>query len=344
MTADTRYQKGREEKMGIKNEKALSNSPPFEHDEGWWDAVLADEPMIDMEVKVTPAMDSGEIDLLVDPDEQMEGQKKTSSSSVNWVKIRKLFTNDEIIKMNVVGYNRGGILVAVEDVHGFVPASHLIDIPSDISDDDREPYLMSYLDRQISLKVIECDSDNERIVFSERAAQAKEGQRKQILKTLKNGDVVCGKVTNVTSFGAFVDLGGLEGLIHVSELSWGRVSEPSEVIRVDDNVESMVLEVSEDKCRIALSLKRLKENPWISIAEKISPGDVVDATITSIVKYGAFACLPEGIEGLIHISSMNFPHGCKHIDEFLYEGQPVRVCVLNFDANKRRLGLELEEF
>ncbi len=339
MTADLRLEKEREGKgMEINNKKVVTGKPPSEPDEGWWAAVLADEPLVEMETYRAPA---------ILPEEAMQekvGRTKPSGSSVNWDKVRKLFIDDEIIKMNVVGHNRGGILVATDDIHGFVPASHLIDIPPDISEDDREQYLTSYLDRKISLKVIECDSDKERIVFSERAAQAKEGQRKQLLRTLNEGDVVSGTVTNVTGFGAFVDLGGLEGLIHVSELSWGRVSHPSEVVKVNDEVETVVLQVSEDKCRIALSLKRLEENPWVSLAENLSRGDVVDAEITCIVKYGAFARLPEGVEGLIHISSMNFPSDCKHIDDFLFEGQPVRVCVLNIDADKRRLGLKLERY
>ena len=337
MTADLRLEKNREgNNMGDNDRKTLQGSPPAEPDEGWWAAVLADEPLVDIETSPTPEFQAREEPL------GKSHPSKTASSSVNWDKVRKIFINDEIIKMNVVGHNRGGVLVAAEDIHGFVPASHLIDIPSDISDDDREQYLTSYLDRKISLKVIECDSTKERIVFSERAAQAEEGQRKHLLETLNEGDVVSGTVTNVTSFGAFVDLGGLEGLIHVSELSWGRVNDPADLIHVNDEVETVVLQVSENQCRIALSLKRLEDNPWISLAERLAPGDTVDATITSIVKYGAFARLAEGVEGLIHISSMNFPSGCKHIGGFLEKGQPVKVCVLNIDAEKRRLGLKLE--
>jgi small subunit ribosomal protein S1 len=145
----------------------------------------------------------------------------------------------------------------------------------------------------------------------------------------------------VTDFGAFVDLGGLEGLIHVSELSWGRVQHPSEILCVNDEVEVQVLQVSEEEGRIALSLKRLEENPWEVLSRKLSPGDQIEAVISSIVKYGAFARLEEGVEGLIHISSMNFPKGCTHIDDFLYEGLPVNVSVIQIDPQKRRLGLRL---
>jgi small subunit ribosomal protein S1 len=203
---------------------------------------------------------------------------------------------------------------------------------------------MQYVDRNVSLKIIECEPEKKRIVFSERAALAGEGQRRHLLSSLQPGDVVCGIVTNVTHFGAFVDLGGLEGLIHVSELSWGRVQRPADIVKVGDEVQTLILQVAEDKGRIALSLKRLDSNPWDVLAQNLAPGDSVPATISSIVKYGAFARLEEGVEGLIHISSMNFPNGCTHIDDFLYEGQTVNVCVLHIDPRKRRLGLKLESY
>lgn len=308
---------------------------PGEPDEGWWAAVLADEPQIDHEE---------EVDF---PGPQMADApdfEEKATSPVNWGRIQKIYSEDEIVDLNVVGYNRGGILVAGDDIHGFVPASHLIEVPSEASEDEREHYFMGYLDRNISLKIIECERGKERIVFSERAALAGEGQRRHLLSCLKSGDVVSGVVTNVTDFGVFVDLGGLEGLIHVSELSWGRVQHPSDVLTVGDEINSIVLQVSEDRGRIALSYKRLDENPWDVLAQKLSPGDVIQAVVTSIVRYGAFAKLEEGVEGLIHISSMNFPGGCTHIDDFLYEGQSVNVSILHIDARKRRLGLKLESY
>ena len=321
--------------MNTQDDAFDKSGESVEPDEGWWAAVLADEPMIDTskrEVRLSPAQ------------KPVVDHADSTKLSINWEKVKDLFSKDEIIGLNVIGYNRGGVLVAAEDIQGFVPASHLIDLPANLSEGEREPYLMSYLERTISLKVIECECHHERVVFSERAALAGEGQRKHLLNSLVEGDVVWGTVTNVTSFGVFVDLGGLEGLIHVSELSWGRVDDPANILKVDDQIETLVLQVSEDEGRIALSLKRLKENPWIILANQLSPGDIIDAEISSIVKYGAFARLPEGIEGLIHISSMNFPEGCEYIDEFLYEGQPVKACVLDMDPVKHRLGLKLEGY
>ena len=327
--------KNREEPlMNFQNQNSCDNFPD-EPDENWWAALLADEPPV-----------IGAPEILYGPRINVEKPKKIRKkrASVDWEKAYRVFQNDEIISLRVVGCNRGGLLVSDESLHGFVPASHLIDIPGEISDDVREHYLTSYVDREISLKIIECEQDLERVVLSERAALAEEGKRKQLLENLCEGDIVSGIVTNITSFGAFIDLGGLEGLAHVSELSWGRVVDPSEVLKVDDHVEAMVLQISESEAKIALSIKRLKENPWEKVAQKLSPGDIIDAMISNIEKYGAFARLEEGIEGLIHISTINFPNSCYDIEDFLCEEQPVKVRVLNIDPKKRRLGLKLESY
>lgn len=332
-------------RLGNHEDRPLANHPdeiiereilppkPDEPDETWWAAVLADEPSI-----------PEHIDFVELPGLDLLHQEKSDQKGVliNWEKVIKLFADDEIVLLNVVDYNRGGVLVEADDIAGFVPASHLIDLPVDVDEEEREIYLCSYLGRHISLKVIECEPQKERIVFSERAALAGAGQRKELLRSLAEGDIVSGYVTNVTSFGVFVDLGGLEGLIHVSELSWGRVQHPSTILKVGDLVQTMVIQIFEDQSRIALSLKRLKKNPWDLLGRKLSPGDVVDAVISSIVKYGAFARLDEGIEGLIHISSMALPEGCRRIDEFLNEGQLVKVSIISIDTHKRRLGLKLE--
>jgi small subunit ribosomal protein S1 len=306
---------------------------PEDLDENWWAAVLADEPLgVEEEDQDTPLVAEGSF--LNKPEQDLP--------LVNWDRVNHLFKNDEIIQLNVVSFNRGGLLVEGYDVHGFVPASHLVDLPMNINEEDREQYFNSYLDREIPLKVIECDPEKERIVFSERAALAGAGKRKDLLNSLAEGDVVRGVVTNITNFGVFVDLGGLEGLIHVSELSWGRVQHPSLILKMGAEIETMVVEVMEDRGRVALSLKRLEKNPWDNLSRQISPGDVLDAVITSIVKYGAFARLDEGVEGLIHISTIEFPANCSRIDDLLFEGQTVKVGVINIDAQKRRLGLRLE--
>jgi small subunit ribosomal protein S1 len=297
-------------------------------DEGWWASILADEVA------------------------QVESSKEAATKpaahpalpKVNWDQVRALYDHDEIVVMQVQGYNRGGLLVQGNGIQGFVPVSHLVKMPIGLDEDKRRLILAEYVDRMLELKVIECEPSQERIVFSERAALAGEGRRKQLFHALKIGEVVVGTVTNVTDFGAFVDLGGVEGLIHMSELSWGRVQHPCEVLHIGQEVNTQVLQVSEENARVALSLKRLQANPWETLVKRYKPGDVVPATVTTIMRFGVFARLDEGVEGLIHISSISLPHGVRELDKIISPGQEIQVRILHVDAERRRLGLGLVAF
>ena len=293
-------------------------------DEGWWASVLADEDTF----SATRA-------------EAQSRSQTNGMASVDWDHVQDLFEQDEIITLQVTGYNRGGLLVQGELMQGFVPVSHLIDVPTTLSEDERQNRLAGYVGRTLDLKVIECEPSLERIVLSERAALAGEGRRKQLFQSLRVGQRVQGHVTNVTDFGVFVDLGGVEGLIHVSELSWGRVQHPGDICAIGDPVETLVLQVCEETSRVALSLKQLTANPWEHMNEAHHPGEVVPAEVTAIMRFGAFARLPEGVEGLIHISSITLPEGIKNLEYSLHVGQPVQVRILHVDANRRRLGLGL---
>lgn len=302
----------------------LEDEQPPMLDEGWWSSVLSDEDAHNASHKEAAPKASVQPLLNV----------------VDWPHVQDLYEHDVIIELQVHGYNRGGLLVQGEGVQGFVPVSHLVEMPNGASDEERRRILAGYLGRTLQLKVIECEPSQERIVLSERAALAGEGRRKQLFRTLKPNEVVTGTVTNVTDFGVFVDLGGVEGLIHVSELSWGRVQCPSEVLRVGQEVSAIVLQISEENARVALSLKRLYPNPWEKLLECYKPGDVVPATVTSIMRFGAFARLDEGVEGLIHISSISLPEGVD-LEHFLEPGQYIRVRILHIEAERRRLGLGL---
>jgi small subunit ribosomal protein S1 len=293
-------------------------------DEGWWASVLADEEAYATQQKSSP------------PKTPAPGLV-----TVDWKRVQTLFEKDEVVSLEVYGYNRGGVLVQGNGIQGFVPISHLVDMPCNASEEDRRQVLNEYVGRSLDLKVIECEPAQERIVLSERAALAGQGRRRQLFNMLKSGEIVHGTVTNVTDFGVFVDLGGLEGLIHVSELSWGRVQHPSVILKVDQPVDALVLMVSEENGRVALSLKRLQANPWELLVNNYQAGDVVPATITAIMRFGAFARLQEGVEGLIHISTIHMPPGRKDLEGYLSVGQPVKVRVLHIDAERRRLGLGL---
>jgi small subunit ribosomal protein S1 len=226
-------------------------------------------------------------------------------------------------------------------MYGFVPFSHLIDLAGKNELVDRDRSLEGYTGRSLNLKVIECVPEDGRIVFSERAALAEPGQRAQLFNNIQPGQRITGQVTNITDFGVFVDLGGVEGLIHISELSWGRVIHPSQLVHLSQELEVMVLELAPERCRVALSLKRMLPNPWEDAGNLFPGGSVVSAVITSVVTYGAFARLEAGVEGLIHASEMPLEPG-QPVKEFLSEGQPVRVRVLHVDPAHQRMGLSLK--
>jgi small subunit ribosomal protein S1 len=179
------------------------------------------------------------------------------------------------------------------------------------------------------------------VVFSERAAQSEPGKRAALFNALRPGQRVRGVVTNVTDFGVFVDLGGVEGLIHISELSWGRVSHPSRLVKMGDMIEVQVLDLAPERCRVALSLKRLQKNPWENANVEFPEGQVLPATITSILSFGAFARLESGVEGLIHASEIPAA-GAAPVKEILSEGQQVRVRVLHVDVPHQKLGLSMK--
>jgi small subunit ribosomal protein S1 len=300
--------------------------PPI--DESWWSALLAEEERLQSQSSDHPVLS---------PDQDTVNQPV----AVNWPQARKIFDQDEAIDLYVTGFNRGGLLVEGNDIQGFVPISHLVDLSRERIEEEREELLSEYVGQSLLLKVIECDPERGRIVLSQRAALAEPGKRNQLLDSLECGEHVWGTVTNITDFGVFVDLGGLEGLVHVSELSWGRVRHPSDTVNLGEKVEVYVINVDGDRSRVALSMKRLFPNPWESVENRYRPGQITDAIITSILPFGAFARLEEGLDGLIHVSEMGQLNEAMKPSDILSEGQQVRVRILQVDATKQRLGLSL---
>lgn len=314
-------------------------------DDTWWSALLAEEERYtaqENKPQSYPTVSSPPPLQTPDEDRKPVGHHPgKAGGKMNWRNAQKLFLQDEVVRLRVLGTNRGGLLVSGSDVHGFVPVSHLVDIPANASIPEREKLLGAYVGRLLPLKIIECDPERGRLIFSQRAALAGDGQRNLLLDQLRDGIHARGVVTNITNFGAFVDLGGVEGLIHISELSWGRVQHPDEVIHVGDEIETVVLSLDKNSCRVALSLKRLYPNPWETAAERYFPGLVVDAIITSVVPFGAFARVEEGLDGLIHASGMQIDLEQGKTASLLQEGQQVKVRVLHCDPKRQRLGLSL---
>ena len=312
--------------------KILAGEPPV-LDEGWWVSVLAEEES--MRMPAAPRKPKG-------VEKPVESEKKPEEAHLppmDWTRIKELFQTDAIITLDVSGFNRGGVLVQGEDLYGFVPFSHLIGLVG-TDPAERDHLLQGYVGQKLHLKVIECVPEDGRVVFSERAAQAEPGRRSKIFNTLQAGQRVTGTVTNITDFGAFVDLGGVEGLIHISELSWGRVIHPSHIVKLGEEVEALVLDIAAERCRVALSLKRLSPNPWANAAEQFAVNAVLPATITTVLSYGAFARLDAGIEGLIHASEMPIAEGVP-VKQYLTEGQRVNVRVLHIDPARQRMGLSM---
>lgn len=312
--------------------KQENENPMPSVDESWWESVLAEEAR-----HPTHAPNRSQ----TRAENRNEGKADEAPKiTPNWNQVKDLYQHDQIVDLKVTGCNRGGLLVEGQNLYGFVPFSHLVEMAGQVDLSEREKYLETYVGKALRLKVIECVPEDGRIVFSERAAQAEPGKRSELFHSLRAGECVDGTVTNITDFGVFVDLGGVEGLIHISELSWGRVIHPSQIVKMGQTLQVQVLDLSPERCRVALSLKRLAPNPWTKIGSDLSVGDVVPAKVTSVLSYGAFARLDLGVEGLIHASEMPLAEG-QTVKDFLDEGQEVRVRVLHVDSSRQRMGLSM---
>jgi len=304
-----------------------NESPMPVPDESWWASVLAEEGR-----NLPPQPRS---------QKQEARSEEPARPTANWAQVKELYSGDQIVRLRVTGHNRGGLLVEGDGMYGFVPFSHLIDLAGKPEAIDRDRSLEAYVGKNLNLKVIECVPEDGRIVFSERAALAEPGQRTMLFNAIQPGQCVSGQVTNITDFGVFVDLGGVEGLIHISELSWGRVIHPNQVVKLNQKLDVMVLELAPERCRVALSLKRLQPNPWEKADALFGVDSVLPAVITSVVSYGAFARLEAGVEGLIHASEIPLEPG-QPVKEALKEGQPVTVRVLHVDPVQQRMGLSMK--
>jgi small subunit ribosomal protein S1 len=261
----------------------------------------------------------------------------------DWREAEALLESGEIFESAVIGFNRGGVICRVGKVRGFIPASQLVtkgEIKPDTTEDNR---YASMVGKSLWLKVVELDRKRNRLILSERLAQRerRRGRKDELLGELKKGDVRTGRISSLAKFGAFVDLGGADGLIHLSELSWSRVNHPNEVIQVGDEVQVYVLNVDRDRKRIGLSLRRLEPEPWSVVHDRYSVGQVVEGVITKLASFGAFARVDGTLEGLIHISELA-NHRVTHPREVVKEGDVLNLRVIRIDPARRRMGLSLK--
>lgn len=266
----------------------------------------------------------------------------------SWREIEELYHRGALIEGPVVDFNKGGLIVDVKGVRGFVPVSQVLDLRNvtrqEGENEEVTQTLAAMNGRRLPLKIIEINRSRNRLILSERAAvQEQRTLRKdELMDQLEPGQVRKGVVSNLTSFGAFVDLGGADGLVHVSEISYNRVNHPSEVLRVGQDIDVMVLSVDRESKKIALSLKKALPDPWTTVEDRYNVGQVVPAVITKLAKFGAFAKVEEGLEGLIHLSELtDLP--VQDAAQVVQEGQDVNVKIIHINNQRRRLGLSVRQ-
>ena len=283
----------------------------------------------------------------------------------DWKEAQDLFENQQVIKSQISDCNKGGVIVNVGKLRGFVPgsqldASHTIDLQIAIESQSENRSAGStpparptgserwapLVGKTIQLKVIEVDRERNRLILSEKAALRdwRKSQREKLLKELNEGDVRQGRIINLADFGAFVDIGGIDGLVHLSELSWERVDHPRKVVQVGQKIQVYVMNIDRERQRVALSIKRLLADPWDLIEERYQEGQLIEGTITRLAKWGAFASIvgDEAIEGLIHVSELDEGH-ITHPREVVQVDQVVTLRVMSVDANRHRMALSLKQ-
>jgi small subunit ribosomal protein S1 len=279
-----------------------------------------------------------EIDALVLTKEDAEGRlilsKKRARFELAWKRIEEAAESGEPVEGRVIEVVKGGLILDL-GVRGFLPAS-LVDIR-------RVQDLDEFLSQELRCKVIELNRSRNNVVLSRRAVleEERKDQRQRILDKLTPGDVVEGTISNIVDFGAFVDLDGMDGLIHISELSWSHVNHPSEVLEIGQNVRVKVLDIDRDRQRISLGLKQTQTDPWQQVLDSYSEGDVVQGRVTKVVTFGAFVEILPGVEGLVHISELA-QHHVENPREVVSQGDVVNVKIIEVDAERRRLSLSLK--
>ncbi len=260
-----------------------------------------------------------------------------------WQTLREALRGHAWLDVEVTGVNRGGLIVHYRALRGFVPSSHLGAVSPDMDEPTRRGVLANHLGHKMKLRVIELEPNLDRIVFSERAEPEESDEPTElppILTQVQAGETRSGKVTNLTAFGAFVDLGGYEGLIHVSELSWSRVGHPRDLLSIGQEIDVFVINADPAQGRIALSLKRAKSDPWHGIEQRYQVGQIVHGVITNVVQFGAFAKVEDDLEGLIHVSELA-EGSFLHPRNIVREGDKVTARVIGVDGGSRRLALSL---
>ncbi len=257
----------------------------------------------------------------------------------DWERATELESADEAIDVNVIGFNKGGALVDFGRLRGFVPNSQLVSVPRGANRDQQDEIKAQMIGEAITVKVIEVNQRRNRLVLSETAARRE--RRQEILEDLKPGSVVKGRVVKLVDYGAFIDIGGVNGLAHISKLDWQHVNHPSDVLTLGEEIDVRIDDVDIERERISLNRQALLPDPWTTIEEKFNSGDLLTGRVSSVVDYGIFVELPEGITGLVHVSEME-SYNVTDPKAWASEGDELLVRVISVDADRKRIGLSLD--
>lgn len=307
-------------------------------DEHFWEALFAQEDTSSPYQSLETSTLWNDTNLFQHP--SAVNHSPQSDQATPWELAWHVFHADECLELTVRGFNKGGLLVRWNGLQGFVPASQLVDFPQFHLESQRVEALRTWQKKQLRLKIIEVNEAQNRFILSQRAAMINTNDRDRLFDQIKPKQQLQGEVTNLTNFGAFVDLGGVEGLIHISELSWSRVLHPSDVLQPGQQVTVRVLNIDADHGRIALSLKRLKNDPWENVEQRYQIDQIVAGVVSKIVNFGVFVQLEEELEGLIHISEL--AEGTfLHPRNVVKVGQQIGARVLYVDGPEKRLALSL---
>ena len=294
------------------------------------------------EFRYNPDLKVGDkVEVYVEDREDKEGQlvlsHKKARLSKSWEKINEALDNDEVIQGYIKCRTKGGMIVDVFGIEAFLPGSQIDVHP--IRDYD------VFVGKTMEFKVVKINQEFRNVVVSHKAIiEAElEAQKKEIISHLEKGQVLEGTVKNITSYGVFVDLGGVDGLVHITDLSWGRVSDPHEVVELDQKINVVILDFDEEKKRIALGLKQLTPHPWDALDANLKVGDHVKGKVVVIADYGAFVEIQPGVEGLIHVSEMSWSQHLRSAQEFLHVGDEVEAVILTLDRQERKMSLGIKQ-
>ena len=277
------------------------------------------------------------IETLEDKNGQLRLSHKKACQTRSWDRVNEALQNDEVIKGYVKSRTKGGMIVDVFGIEAFLPGSQIDVRP--IRDYD------VFVDKTMEFKVVKINQEYKNVVVSHKALiEAElEQQKKEIISKLEKGQVLEGKVKNITPYGVFVDLGGVDGLVHITDLSWGRVSDPREVVELDQDIKVVIIDFDNDKKRIALGLKQLQPHPWDNLTADLKVGDHVKGKVVVMADYGAFVEVQPGVEGLIHVSEMSWSQHLRSANDFLKVGDEVEAVVLTLDRDERKMSLGLKQ-